>query len=1255
MHSARSHPFRRRWVAVGATAVLGGVLAAAPAASAATTPSVNLKVLVIDRADTAAGVYDTTTEGVLAELAREGVPYDVVTVPQANAFTTASLEDVANHRARYQGVVLADPFELDPGALAILKDVETRYGLRQVNTDAFPNADAEGLTPVAQATTLDGNTIAVTAAGSADAFGYLAGSFKADDNDSALAESQVYLTGAATPAKPGTAFTSLLDVTVGTAKGSLASVYADGGREQLTLTAAGSDDQQWLRVLAPGIVNWVTRGVNLGYHRNYFGIHIDDVFLPDSRWSSTGHCTPGDGCVDPPAPAAPITTTPIRMTPDDVTRLVTWTKAHDFAVDLAFNGSGSVQETTANGSDALLAAFQQPGSGDLFRWINHTYTHTFLGCLQIAPTVVGQTWRCATPADTTGYSEPELAADATNDTGTNTTWLSQARIENDVQQNIDWATTAKLPNFDKTVLVTGEHSGLATLPQQPVDNPNLAPALTSRGIAVTASDASRETGERTIGTTRTLPRHPMNVFYNAGTFQDEVSEYNWLYTVPIVDPATGQNSGGNCVNSTTTTCIAAPLPAGDDDEAKTSFTGYVRPIEIRNALRYVLAGDPRPFYAHQSNLAEDGILYPVLEGILSGYAGLYSTAKSPLVRTDMKGQAQALDRMTAWASARAGVTGYVDAAGVHVSGPAGAQIPLTVPASATGTTGLSAYDSGLSGWITATGGDAVVATLNPAGGGYKVAAPAAPTNVTAVAGITTATVTWAPSPVGRSDVSGWTITAATGTPAVSTPVPVTPAQVTADTAKGTLSYTVTGLTAGASYTFDVRGTNSVGTGLPSAPTAAITILGLPEAPVAVTATAGNGSAVVTWTPGPAVTGHAVTKYEVTATAGSTVLASVPTADGTTTSLSYPGLTNGTAYTFTVVAVNDLGASVASAPSTAVTPTAPVPPAPPAGGGGGGGAGGGGAGGGGAGAGGGGGTPATVAGAPTLGPVTAGDAQIQVSWTPPAQDGGSPITGYVVRVYQGTGTALVTTATATGATTRTVTGLTNGTGYSVDVAAVNALGTGAASERSAVVTPTASPTAPAKVTIAGVRRGDCSLKVAWKAPSDGGSRVTRYVVTVYRGKGTKATKILTVKAPALSAVVRALKNGTGYTVDVRAVNAVGIGPASRRSAVVVPATAPGAPAIVSVAGGAPGGKATASISWRAPRSDGGAEVVAYRVVAVRLSRHGHVVRHVTVTVRSGKTRSLVLCLPAGVYRFTVLAVNAVGAGASSAASAPVTAR
>jgi Fibronectin type III domain len=1220
----RHHP---RWLVAGVVATLGGVLAAAPAAAAVTTPapSVNLKVLVIDRADPtpSATVYDTTTEGVIAELGREGVPYDVVSVAQANAFTTASLEDVPNHRARYQGVIMADPFEISSAAYTVIKDVETRYGLRQVNTDAYPGVgNTVGLTPVAAATTLDGNTISVTPAGKADAFGYLAGSLVADDNAPALAESQVYFTQPATPAQAGTTFTSLLDVKVGTATGTFASVYTEGGREQLTLTAAGSDDQQWLRLLSPGIVSWVTRGVNLGFHRNYFTVQVDDVFLPDARWSATGKCTPGDGCV------GNVTTRDIRMTPADVTFLNGFTTSTGFPLDLAFNGSGSDLIVAANGSDPLMTAFTDPATASRYRWINHTYTHTFLGCIRVVPTVVGQTWRCATPADATAagvvFEDPALVADATSD-GTYL-YLSQAGIENDIKTNIDWGKAHLSSTFDPTVLVTGEHSGLATLPQQPSDNPNLAAALASQGIAVTASDASRETGPRVLGSTSTLPRHPMNIFYNVGKYQDEVSEYNYIY-----NSTTDGGSGICSANPATSTCIP-PLDASSNTAAKQSFDGYILPIEIRNAMRYVTSGDSRPFYAHQSNLTEDRILYPVLQGVLNGYAALYNTAVSPLVTSkdaDMKELEHALHRADASSTA----TAYVDGTGVHLTGPAGTQIPLTVPASTTGTTGLSPYDGGLSGWVNATGSDTVVGTFNPAGAGYKVAAPAAPTNVTAVPGITSATVTWTPSQSGLADVTSWTITPTTGTTA-GTPVTVTPAQVTPGATAGTLSYVLSGLKAGASYTFDVFGTNAIGAGAHAA-SAAVTILGLPAAPASVTATAGDATVALTWTAVPDVTGHAVTGYQVTKIDGPTSTP-LPAASATATTLTVDGLTNGTAYTFTVAAVNDLGTGAAGT-STAVTPavTPVAPPPPPA------------AGGGGAPAP----PPAVAPGAPTLGTVTAGNGEVDVTWTAPASDGGSPVSGYVVTVYDGTGSTMVTTV-PTKDTSAAITGLVNGTGYTVEVAAVNAVGTGSASARSTVVTPS---TVPAKVSGVTVKRGAASLAVRWTAPADGGSAITGYVVTAYVGKGSKAAATATVAAAVLSTTVKGLKNGTGYTVDVRAVNATGAGASSARSAVVTPATTPGRPTVTGTKAGKAGGRSTALLAWRAPLTDGGAVVTAYRITATKYSASGRVLGRTVVTVRSGKARSAELRLAAGTYRFTVQAVNALGVGAASGPSKPTAAR
>ena len=88
----------------------------------------------------------------------------------------------------------------------------------------------------------------------------------------------------------------------------------------------------------------------------------------------------------------------------------------------------------------------------------------------------------------------------------------------------------------------------------------------------------------------------------------------------------------------------------------------------------------------------------------------------------------------------------------------------------------------------------------------------------------------------------------------------------------------------------------------------------PAAPTDVSAVAAAGSATVSWTPPADDGGSPVTASTVTAAPGGATC----TTDGA--SCVVEGLTNGRAYTFTVVATNAAGASEPSAPSVAVTPT-----------------------------------------------------------------------------------------------------------------------------------------------------------------------------------------------------------------------------------------------------------------------------------------------------------------------------------------------
>lgn len=271
----------------------------------------------------------------------------------------------------------------------------------------------------------------------------------------------------------------------------------------------------------------------------------------------------------------------------------------------------------------------------------------------------------------------------------------------------------------------------------------------------------------------------------------------------------------------------------------------------------------------------------------------------------------------------------------------------------------------------------------------------------------------------------------------------------------------------------------------------------PGAPTGVQATpTGSGQVAVTWQ-APADVGSGITGYVATSQPdGHTCVPTPPTALACT----FTGLTDGTAYTFTVTASNGAGGTTSPTPSNPATPqgtqtisfgpladagfgttptltataspsglavefassttgvctidsngvltflsigtctitaTQPGSPAWQAA------------------------TPVlhsfevlpVVPGTPTAITATAGNAQATVGWAAPASDGGSPITGYLVEV-DGDSSKSCAPATPSG-TQCTVTGLANGTAYTFKVFAINLAGPSAAA-----TSPSATPQAPA---------------------------------------------------------------------------------------------------------------------------------------------------------------------------------------------------
>ncbi|MFM1966349.1 MAG: hypothetical protein RL134_2074 [Actinomycetota bacterium] len=126
---------------------------------------------------------------------------------------------------------------------------------------------------------------------------------------------------------------------------------------------------------------------------------------------------------------------------------------------------------------------------------------------------------------------------------------------------------------------------------------------------------------------------------------------------------------------------------------------------------------------------------------------------------------------------------------------------------------------------------------------------------------------------------------------------------------------------GSTYTFGGSNANLFAQWIQGSPTPDPTPVYPPSPPLDVSATAGEESVTVTWRAPSSPGSFPVTNYSVTSTPGGRIcLVSAPAL-----SCEVDGLTPGTAYTFTVQALNGAGWSPASTPSNSVTPKPSVSP------------------------------------------------------------------------------------------------------------------------------------------------------------------------------------------------------------------------------------------------------------------------------------------------------------------------------------------
>jgi titin len=466
--------------------------------------------------------------------------------------------------------------------------------------------------------------------------------------------------------------------------------------------------------------------------------------------------------------------------------------------------------------------------------------------------------------------------------------------------------------------------------------------------------------------------------------------------------------------------------------------------------------------------------------------------------------------------------------------------------------------------------------------------PTAPRDLSGTAGLTTINLTWN-DPVTGAPFTNYEYSLDNS----SNFIAFSPVDITSPA-------TISGLASGRLYQVRLRAVNAIGPGAATTNISVRTTSGAtaPGPPTILSATPGNTSATINWSL-PNNGGSVIERYEYSTTGPNSGFTDFnpSVTNPTATSGTITGLTNGTNYTVYVRAVNIIG------PGTSSAGFSPV-------------------------------TPSTIPSTPTIVTAVAGNQSATISWSP-VVNGGSPITRYQYSIISDVSGFTSFNPDVSGtAASGTITGLTNGTNYTVYVRAVNARGNGPAS-LSTSVRPNVFPAAP--IGLSGIA-GFQSINLSWTAPPTG-APFTNYEYALDASGFVPFNPAITT---ATSATIGGLSNGRQYQVRIRAVNAIAPGVTSNTiSATPVNLqTIPGAPRIQ----GGVGGDKSAKITWLAPSSDGGSAIIRYQYAFTNVdASFNNFVPDASGSDLSGTVRDLTNGTPSTIY---VRAVNGIGSGPAS---------
>jgi len=286
---------------------------------------------------------------------------------------------------------------------------------------------------------------------------------------------------------------------------------------------------------------------------------------------------------------------------------------------------------------------------------------------------------------------------------------------------------------------------------------------------------------------------------------------------------------------------------------------------------------------------------------------------------------------------------------------------------------------------------------------------------------------------------------------------------------------------------------------------------VPDPPVGLYAIPISPTVVsLTWSPPQYNGSSAITNYKIESKTPTTSYITVTTL-GNVTKYNNTGLITGKTYIYRISAINSIGTSNPSSEAVATPTSSSVP-------------------------------PKNIAPSPptSLTATVYSGTQINLSWNPPPNNGGPPVTGYKIQYSLDSGSfANLVSNSGTAVTGYSHGGLSTGHTYTYQVFAINSIGT-SNSSNTVYAIPSQVLSAPyAPTSLTANSASSTSIVLSWTAPqNNGGSQITGYKIEAKVNSGAYTVLVANSGSTSTSYINSGLITGSTYTYRVSAINSIG---------------------------------------------------------------------------------------------------------------------